>query len=137
MMPILSCVTQGNHRDGFWLQVLGLVMVRYFSRLMPLLLTWLHSPDPATQLESLRAVQCIICNTWPRIPPHARLVRQHLAVLRSGWALPPPAGETRSEQSKLGPAVGIKEEDALSPRMHIVLAVEELLSRCSPEILAY
>ena len=106
-------------------------MVRYYSRLMPLLLDWLHSPDQATQLESLRAMQSIIRNTWPRIPPHASLIRQHLKVLRNSWASSPAAGEILSEQSNLDSLVGSKCA-FLASRLQIVGAIEDLLSWCSP-----
>lgn len=69
--------------------MLGLATVQYFQRLMPLLLGWLHSPDAATQLASLHALHTVVCHTWPRIPPHASLIRQHLAALHSDTEAPP------------------------------------------------
>lgn len=75
---------------------------------MPLLLGWLHSPDPATQLESLRALHSVVRHTWPRISPHASLIWQHLYAVHSGVAA---LQDDRSrsmtlEQMKIGSPAG-------------------------------
>lgn len=53
-------------------------MLRYFSRLMPLLLEWLHAFDHATALAALQTLHVIVKHTWPRVPPHAALLWRHL-----------------------------------------------------------
>ena len=60
------------------LQVLGLVTLRFFSTLMPLLLDWCHNLDEATQLKALEALQEVIKHTWPRMPAHASFLWSHL-----------------------------------------------------------
>ena len=59
-------------------QTLGLVTVRYFGRLMPLLLGWIQSTDALLQTEALRTLAIVVQNTWPRMATHAPLLWRHL-----------------------------------------------------------
>ena len=79
--------------------MLGLVTVRYFARLLPLLLGWLHSPDRATSFKSLEVLQSILQNTWPRVSVHAPLLWQHIVALY--FASIEDAGQAVSQTSGL------------------------------------
>ena len=57
---------------------MGAVTVRHFARLMPHLLRWLHSPDPATAAAAVATLRVVVLNCWPRISVHAPLIGQHL-----------------------------------------------------------
>jgi hypothetical protein len=59
-------------------QAMGLATVRHFSRLMPLLLEWIHAPDLNTRLAALQALHTVAARTWPRLPAHASLIWQHV-----------------------------------------------------------
>ncbi len=59
-------------------QRLGLVTVRYFGRLMPLLVGWIQSPDMAVRTEALRTLADVVQATWPRMPAHAPQLWRHL-----------------------------------------------------------
>lgn len=63
------------------LRALGLHAAAHSSRLMPLLLRWLHLPDARVAALALRALGCVIRGTWPRVPAHACVIRRHLAQL--------------------------------------------------------
>ena len=52
-------------------QRLGLVSVRSFGRLMPLLLGWVQSPDTMVQIEALRTLAVVVRASWPRMTAHA------------------------------------------------------------------
>lgn len=58
---------------------MGLATVRAFSRLLPLLLEWVHAPDQDTRLAALRALRSVLERAWPRLPAHASLIWQHIA----------------------------------------------------------
>ncbi|KAA6425014.1 MAG: hypothetical protein FRX49_05188 [Trebouxia sp. A1-2] len=62
--------------------VLGLQTLRFFSKLMPLLLNWCQEPDLATQLKALEVLQEIVRHTWPRMPAHASFLWTFLANVR-------------------------------------------------------
>jgi len=62
-------------------QALGCVAVRYFARLMPLLLGWLHTRGRATRAGALAALETLVKTCWPRMPAHAGLLWQHLQAL--------------------------------------------------------
>jgi hypothetical protein len=57
---------------------LGLMAVRHFSRLMPLLLEWLHSPRPEARLQAARCLELLLQHCWPRMGAHAGVLRAHL-----------------------------------------------------------
>jgi hypothetical protein len=59
-------------------QAMGAVTVRHFARLMPHLLRWLHSPEPATAAAAIAALRVIVLRCWPRMPAHALLIGRHL-----------------------------------------------------------
>lgn len=58
---------------------MGLASVRHFSRLLPLLLEWLHAPDMDTRLAAAPVLHAVLKHTWPRLPAHADLIWQHVA----------------------------------------------------------
>lgn len=58
---------------------LGLLLVRHFARLMPLLLEWLHMEHGTTCLQACRCLAAVTRVTWPRMPAHAAVLRRHLA----------------------------------------------------------
>jgi len=60
--------------EKLFISVFGLQLTRYFSRLMPLLLEWCISTRKGVRLGALRAVQCAVRATWPRIPAHAAVL---------------------------------------------------------------
>ena len=64
-------------------QVLGLLTLRFFSTLMPLLLEWCREPDLATQLKALEALSEVIRYTWPRMPAHASFLWSQLHCIQS------------------------------------------------------
>ncbi len=64
-------------------QVLGLLTLRFFSTLMPLLLEWCSEPDHTTQLKALEALQEVIRHTWPRMPAHASFMWSQLQTICS------------------------------------------------------
>ena len=55
-------------------QVLGLLTLRFFAKLLPLVLRWCHDEDPAIQLAALQALQEIVRFTWPRMTAHANFL---------------------------------------------------------------
>lgn len=59
---------------------MGAVVTRHFSRLMPLLLRWLHASGSSTKAAAVTALRIVLLNSWPRIPAHAPLLWQHLQV---------------------------------------------------------
>ena len=61
------------------LQAMGLATVRAFSRLLPLLLEWVHAPDLDTRIAALRTLRSVLARAWPRLPAHASLIWQHIA----------------------------------------------------------
>ncbi|KAK9915551.1 hypothetical protein WJX75_000610 [Coccomyxa subellipsoidea] len=61
------------------LQAMGLASVRSFSRLLPLLLDWVHAPDVDTRLAALPVLHAVLKHTWPRLPAHASIIWQHVA----------------------------------------------------------
>lgn len=58
--------------------MLGLLTLRFFSTLMPLLLEWCHDLDGATQLKALQVLQQVVIHTWPRMPAHASFLWSQL-----------------------------------------------------------
>lgn len=77
----LICSSQGLqscHID-FSSQAMGLASVRFFSRLLPLLLEWVHAPDMDTRLAALPVLHAVLKHTWPRLPAHASIIWQHVA----------------------------------------------------------
>ncbi|KAG2430769.1 hypothetical protein HYH02_013608 [Chlamydomonas schloesseri] len=60
---------------------LGLTTCRYLSRLMPLLLEWLHAHDVVTRVQALGALGAVVRATWPRIPAHAAALWRHLLLV--------------------------------------------------------
>ncbi len=63
-------------------QVLGLQTLRFFSKLMPLLLNWCQEPDLATQLKALEVLQEVVRHTWPRMQAHASFLWSQLHVIQ-------------------------------------------------------
>ena len=61
------------------LQAMGLASVRHFSRLLPLLLEWLHAPDMDSRLAAAPVLHAVLKHTWPRLPAHAGVIWQHVA----------------------------------------------------------
>lgn len=55
-------------------QVLGLLTLRFFAKLLPLVLRWCHDDEPAVQLAALQALQEIVRFTWPRMTAHANFL---------------------------------------------------------------
>lgn len=64
-------------------QALGCVAVRHFTRLMPLLLTWLHA-EAAPQLRgaAAAALNAVTRGCWPHVGPHVTFLRAHLLQAR-------------------------------------------------------
>ena len=63
------------------LQVLGLLSLRYFSSLMPLLLEWSKEDDQLTQLKALLVLQEVVTYTWPRMTAHASFLWSQLQTI--------------------------------------------------------
>lgn len=57
---------------------LGLITVRHFARLMPLLLEWLHTPNGEVSLAACNTLAVVSKYTWPRMPAHAAVLKQHI-----------------------------------------------------------
>ncbi|KAG2425374.1 hypothetical protein HXX76_013788 [Chlamydomonas incerta] len=64
---------------------MGLTACRYLSRLMPLLLEWLHAHDDATRAQALALLGAVLRATWPRVPAHAATLWRHLLLVQV-WA---------------------------------------------------
>ena len=73
-------------------QTLGLVTVRYFGRLMPLLLGWVQSPDAVLQTEALRTLAVVVQAAWPRMAAHAAVLWRHVDAAHCAANLPNAAG---------------------------------------------
>ena len=82
VLPARQCVAQ----------TLGLVTMRYFGRLMPLLLGWIQSPDVIVQTEALRTLAAAVRATWPRMPAHAPQLWRHLDAAYKAANLPAALG---------------------------------------------
>lgn len=85
-MPFLNGVVQAKACKAVMLisghvplQAMGLASVRSFSRLLPLLLDWVHAPDVDTRLAALPVLHAVLKHTWPRLPAHASIIWQHVA----------------------------------------------------------
>lgn len=70
---------------------MGLTTCRYLSRLMPLLLEWLHAPDASTRVQALALLGAVLRATWPRVPAHAAALWRHLLLVLV-WADGKPDG---------------------------------------------
>jgi len=89
-------------------QMLGLVTVRYFGRLMPLLVGWIQSPDMTVRTEALRTLADVVQATWPRMPAHAPQLWSHLDTaynttnlsIRQGAASERAAAADRPQQAQ-------------------------------------
>lgn len=57
---------------------LMLYTVKYLSRLMPLLLEWLHAHDEPTRGITLATLAEVMRSCWPRMAVHAELIVEHL-----------------------------------------------------------
>jgi hypothetical protein len=55
--------------------------LRHLSRLMPLLLEWLHVHDRGSRLGALVGLRLVMQSCWVRLPAHAGLVWEHLVVV--------------------------------------------------------
>ena len=82
MKACLRCKV--THQEGHVIlhahaQAMGVASVRSFSRLLPLLLEWVHAPDQDTRLAALKALHAVLALTWPRLPAHASLIWQHIS----------------------------------------------------------
>eukprot|EP00803_Ostreobium_quekettii_P010730 evm.model.scf_1932.3 EVM.evm.TU.scf_1932.3 scf_1932:22992-24926(+) len=85
---------------------MGLVLVKYFARLMPLLLEWVCAHDAASRLTAIRTLHAVVKHTWPRMPAHAVLiwdVLQRVYDQEKGH-------EERCAESGLEPSVDSKRE---------------------------
>jgi hypothetical protein len=76
---------------------LGLMAVRHFGRLMPLLLEWLHSPRPEARLQAMRCLELLLQNCWPRMGAHAEVLQAHLRRAGDGSGLLGGSREQRLE----------------------------------------
>ena len=86
--------------DVLLAQVLGLQTLRFFSKLMPLLLDWCQEPDLATQLKALEVLQEVVRHTWPRMPAHASFLWSQLRVVQEQLQANT-ASDTASDHSDL------------------------------------
>ena len=66
--------------------MLGLLTLRFFNELMPLLLRWCHGPDLGTQLKAMQALQEVVRHTWPRMPAHASFLWSQLQRISADTA---------------------------------------------------
>ena len=62
--------------------------VRYFGRLMPLLLGWIQSPDMTVRIEASRTLAVVVQATWPRMPAHAPQLWRQLDAAYEASSLP-------------------------------------------------
>ena len=71
-----------------------MLTLRFFSKLLPLVLRWCHDDDPAIQLAALQALQEIVRFTWPRMTAHANFLLLEL----QGIAAPHDGCSVKSQQ---------------------------------------
>ena len=113
-------------KDVSLAQVLGLQTLRFFSKLMPLLLNWCQEPDPATQLKALEVLQEVVRHTWPRMPAHASFLWSQLHVIQEQLQANT-ASDTASDHSDLDGS----HRDALDQKMQMQLAsIAKMLYLC-------
>ncbi|PNG99881.1 hypothetical protein TSOC_014329, partial [Tetrabaena socialis] len=60
---------------------LGLTLCRHLTRLMPLLLEWLHAWDAASREAALAALAEVVRATWVRAPAHAEVLWRHMLLV--------------------------------------------------------
>ena len=107
-------------RAAVWLRhapalfpLLGLSLVSYFARLMPLLLRWAGVPGgggPAAsevRAGALRALHLTITHTWPRMPAHAAAIWPVLAAAYSAAAAEEGAAGAASAGKEGSSAAGV------------------------------
>ena len=83
------------------LQVLGLLSLRYFSSLMPLLLEWSKDDDHLTQLKALLVLQEVVKYTWPRMTAHASFLWSQLQSISADQQLLPNSSTSNANGSGL------------------------------------
>ena len=66
-----------------YIQATGLASVKYFARLLPLLLQWTDATDRPTRLGALGALHSLVLKTWPRMIAHCTIL---LPFLEDGLA---------------------------------------------------
>jgi len=86
---------------------MGLASVRYFARLLPLLLHWTDVIDRPTRLGAIAALQILISRTWPRMRVHSAFILSHAE-----------RGQKEAQQSK---------QDSTDERMLEVIAWRQLV----------
>lgn len=114
-------------------RTLQLQLLRHFSRLLPLLLEWVHAYDPPTRLAALACLRQVLQVCWPRLAPHAGLVWEHLIAA---------VGEMEAEARRHARAAGaatatgaptadaVKVEEQLQGEL---LVLAQLLGSCGGE----
>ena len=55
-------------------QAMGISIVAFFSRLIPLLIGWIGAMDPATRQSALEYLLAVVRVAWPRLRHHATLL---------------------------------------------------------------
>jgi len=58
-------------------EAMKLQCVLHFSRVMPLLLDWLHAPVEDLHLKAAECLKLVMEVTWPRIPAHSAVLLEH------------------------------------------------------------
>lgn len=107
-------------------QVLGLQTLRFFSKLMPLLLSWCQEPDPATQLKALEVLQEVVRHTWPRMPAHASFLWSQLHIIQEQLQ-----ANTASHTAPDHPDLDGSHHDALQNEIQMQLAsIARMLYLC-------
>lgn len=70
----VTCSTHWLRATRPLLDALGLQLVAYFRRLMPLLLGWLRVSSDDLQQQALESLGVVVRATQPRMPAHAAVV---------------------------------------------------------------
>ena len=85
------------HPRGFalladaWPLVQGLVLVRHYGAVLPLLLDWLAAEHRETSRLAAAALEVVVTHTWPRVPSKAALLWEGLARALAPRARPWPS----------------------------------------------
>lgn len=80
-------------------QPMGLILVKYFSRLLPLLLEWADAQDVRSRRLAVQTLSIVVKQTWPRIPAHSIMLWDVLQKVYDQES-DPKAGRTGCDELK-------------------------------------
>ncbi|KXZ55058.1 hypothetical protein GPECTOR_3g216 [Gonium pectorale] len=102
---------------------LGLTSLRYFSRIMPPLLEWLHAHDRDSRVAALGLTAALVRAAWPRMPAHAVALWRHMLIVLLRACGPGAGTADEGSEGEQGQAEGAGAR----------LGAEELVAGAAPE----